>query len=217
MVRLFFLFVMFWLVAGCATSPSDVVTIHCERKKRCCQSDFQQCVASMEGRIQRTMPATLQLYVDMDHMACEPNVKRLRLWNMLQWHQPPLTMPATCSNHNDCPYVMDSHYIKTAHWMCSCPLKDRVKGACAVKVCTAPAKVGQRCAASPLPILCDSAGWCSIGEGDATGVCVARKELGEDCRRSLECKETPEYIGFCQRRSDSVWGKCVKAQIACGA
>ena len=199
MVRLFFLFLMFWLVAGCATSPSDVVTIHCERKKRCCQSDFQQCVASMEGRIQRTMQATLQQYVDMDHMACEPNLKRLRLWNMLQWHQPPLTMPATCTNHNDCPYVMDSNYIKTAHWMCSC----RSRTALRVPALSRCARLQPRWVSVALPVLCPScvtqlAGVVSV-EGDATGVCVARKKLGEDCRRSLECEETPDYIGFSAR------------------
>lgn len=207
---------LFFFFASCSggNSTRDVIDWFCERRSRCCAVDYAKCVAS-PPQFQRTLASTLELRREFPE-DCKPSARRARYFNMLLTQQPVATNPPTCKNHNDCRWEFNRDYIKVKHWMCSCPLEDRVKGSCLVKVCTPPAKVGERCAASPLPILCDSSGWCSIGEGDETGVCVAKKELGDECRRDIECKDAPDFIARCIRRFDSVNGKCGKAELGCG-
>lgn len=219
MFRFFLVLVFLTLLASCGTSRSDVATLYCARKAKCCQIDYSQCYSQTKPRILRSMQATLELYRDLsDHQCGEPSIKRQRLLAMLMTPQPVLSVPDSCTSHDDCPWKYNSDYIKTGHWMCSCPISSRDKaGHCKKKVCVPPAKLGERCAASPLPVKCDWQGWCSMADGDKTGVCVARKKLGAPCRKTAECEETADYIGFCQRRTDSLWGKCAKAPLACGA
>jgi len=211
-----------WLVACGGTPPTveSVVAAFCARQFRCClekDRDFasvEECKVQMSKRFPNgVFPDRAAEYLELARKECSQQDRhgwdRAMLWDALAKPQAEvLKIGYACTRNDQCPTLYDADWRKVGQSMCSCPIQGRENGKCVVqKTCQPPAKHLERCAPFPDRIACDSATFCSIGEGDKSGVCVRRKGAGLACQSARDCLQ--------HEPQDCIQGKCTPIEPTC--
>ena len=211
-----------WLVAcGGAPSTENVVKAYCARQFRCCLEDARQykTIAECEEETAKKFPHGIHMdraleYLELSKEECGQQDRhgwdRARIWQALPKPRAEvLQVGYACERNDQCPTLYDANWRVTGQSTCSCPVQGRENGKCVVqKTCQPPAKFLEKCAPFPDRIACDSGTFCSIGDGDKSGVCVRRRHEGQSCKGSRECLQYDPM--------QCIKGKCELIQPSCG-